>query len=586
MQRWMGVLVAAATVASTAVWAEAAEGGPRAKNVILMISDGAGDTTWRAANMWQFGASAGTAPQFQQRYEGAGFQKQWVSTFAGHTQPSPPGQVAERANAAIGAPLFPPGSLPAYLPRLYNEVPFPGPGAYDPVRANNTTIGNVHLFTDRTRSLYQGRGTPLALTPVASNPSPVRQLANLLQQGGTITVNRQQGPLAYDYLLWEGVTDSASAGTALASGRKTYSSGINFVDVSPDPTNPILQRVPFLTEQVKAMGKSAGVVTTKPFTDATPAVFGTANVFRDNESAISNDMIQNGLLDVIISPGHPEYGTGGAPRTPSYGTVSQANLQSLRGGTAGGSRPWNFVDSTTDLISIANGTTPAPDRLFGLVPVGSSLNSRNTAGQTNAYDPRVHTPGNVPAGVVPFVMPDLADLAAAAINTLSKDNDGFFAMIEGASVDSAAHANNLPQLVEEQLAFNRAVDRVIQWVETNSSWEETLLIVTTDHANGLFLGPQSDTIPFQDPIAGLPGQLPQGMFWSTNHTNELVPMWTRGPGTEMFGGMFDGFDPRRGNYIDNTDIHRVMSVVVPEPGVVGLLAPAGLLLARRRRSAN
>jgi alkaline phosphatase len=541
-----------------------------AKNVILMISDGAGDTTWKAANQWQFGPSAGTAPQFQQRFEGAGFNKHWVSTYAGHSQPLPPGQVDVR----LGLPA---GSLPRYLPRLYNEIPFPNAGSYDPARASDTTPGNVHLFTDRNRTLYPNRGTPYTLTPVASNSPTIRGLANQLQAAGTVTVNRQTGPLAYDYLIWDSVTDSASAGTALASGRKTYSSAINFVD-----TGDTLSPVPFLTQQVKALGKKAGVVTTKPFTDATPAVFGTQNVFRDNEAEISNAMISNGLLDVIISPGHPEFGLGGAPRTPNYSTVSQANLASLRAGTAGGSAPWTFVDSNDQLRAIASGTQPAPDRLFGLVPVASALNSRDTTGQTNAFDPRVHTPGNIPAGVVPFVMPDLHELASAALNTLNTDPDGFFVMIEGASVDSAAHANNLPQLVEEQLAFNRAVDKVIDWVETNSSWEETLLIVTTDHANGLFLGPDSATIPFQDPLATEAGQLPQGIFWTTNHTNELVPMWTRGPGSEMFASLFDGTDPRRGLYLDNTDIHSVMVSAIPEPAALSVLAVFPLVARRRR----
>lgn len=542
----------------------------RAKNVILMISDGAGDTTWRAANQWQFGAAAGTAPQFQQQYESTAFKKNWVSTHSGFNQPLPPGQTDVR----LGLPA---GSLPRNLPRLWNEIPFPNFGSYDPVRANDPTPGNVHIFTDRTRSLFPNRGTPYNLTPVASNPPIIRNLANSLQAGGSVTVNRQIGPLAYDYLIWDSITDSASAGSALASGVKTYNSAINVID-----TGTSLQSVPFLTQHVKALGKSAGVVTTKPFTDATPAVFGTSNEFRDNESQISEAMINNGLLDVIISPGHPEFGTGGAPRTPNYSTVSQANLSALRAGASGGANPWTFVDSASTLASIASGATPAPSRLFGLVPVGSALNSRNTAGQTNAFDPRVHTPGNVPEGVVPFVMPDLADLASAALNTLSKNPEGFFAMIEGASVDSAAHANNLPQLVEEQLAFNRSVDRVIQWVETNSNWEETLLIVTSDHANGLFLGPDSATIPFQDPVANAAGQLPSGIFWTTNHTNELVPMWTRGPGGDLFSSLFDGTDPRRGLYLDNTDIHRVMVTVIPEPAALTLLIPAALLGLRRR----
>jgi alkaline phosphatase len=368
-----------------------------------------------------------------------------------------------------------------------------------------------------------------------------------------VTPVLDEGFAAYDYLIWNGTTDSAAAGTALASGRKTYNSGINFVD-----NGTTLEPVPFITQQVKASGRRAGVVTTKPFTDATPAAFGTQDDFRDDEAEISNAMITNGLLDVVISPGHPEFGSGGAPRDPVYDTISAENLAALRNGFDG----WTFVDDLSTFEAIASGAIPAPARLFGLVPVASALNSRDTTGQTNAYDPRFFDPQS-PNGAVPFVMPDLPVLANAALRTLQQSPIGFFLMIEGASVDSAAHANDLPRLVEEQLAFNRTVDAVVAWVEANSSWDETLVIVTTDHANGLFLGPESGKVPFQPPTPTGVGTLPQGIFWSTNHTNELVPLWAKGPGAELFSDLVDGVDQRRGPYIDNTDVYTVMSAVLP-----------------------
>ncbi len=558
-------VVAAATVTTLNVLATQVE-AQEAKNVILMISDGAGDTTWRSANMWQFGADANTAPQFSQRFEQSDFAQYWMTTYPGNTLPLPPGQTDIRLG-------FPAGTFPRLLPRLWNELPIPDLGAYDPVRANDNTPADVRLFANSSGSLLGDRGPRLDLTPVSTNPSAVRQLANLLEANGTVRAHVDQGFAAYDYMIWNGTTDSAAAGTALASGVKTYNSSINYRD-----TGTSLEPVPFITQQVKAHGKKAGVVTTKPFTDATPSAFATTDDYRDDEAAISHSMIHNGMLDVIISPGHPEFGSGGAPRTPNYSTVSQANLQSLRDGSAG----WSFVDDAQQLKDIGAGTAAAPDRLFGLVPVSSSLNSRDTTGRTNAYDPRFYNPLD-PKGAVPFVMPDLDELSLAAINTLNKGNNGFFLMVEGASVDSAAHANNLPQLIEEQLQFNRAVDAVIAWVEANSNWNETLLIVTTDHANGLFLGPQSDSVFMQDPQAVGVGELPLGMWWSTNHTNELVPLWTKGVGSELFAGMFDGMDPRRGMFIDNTDVYRVMSAVVPEPTSLALLAIGAVGLLMRRR---
>jgi len=541
-----------------------------ARNVILMIADGAGPTTWLAANQWQFGTQANSAPSFMPSYQGADFAQHWLATYSGHNMPLPPGQ----SDVRLG---FPAGTFPAILPQLWNELPVPQYGSYDPIRANDTTPGDVRVWANSNGSLLGDRGPRVDLTPVATNSPTVQFLANQLEAGGTVRAHLDQGPVAYDYLIWNSITDSAAAGSALASGIRTYNSAINYtLDGQP---------APFLTQQVKELGKRAGVVTTKPFTDATPAAFGTQDDYRDDELAISDAMIRNGLLDVIITPGHPEFGGGGAPRTPNYSTISQDNLAGLRDGSLG----WTFIDSAAQLEAIGNGQQAAPDKLFGLVPVASALNSRNTAGQINAFDPRVHTEGNVPSGVVPFVMPDLDTLSMAAINSLSQDPDGFFLLVEAASVDSAAHANNLPQLIEEMLAFNRAVEAVIDWVETESSWNETLLIVTTDHANGMFLGPDSDTIAFQDPVAGAAGTLPAGIFWTTNHTNELVPLWSRGPGSEMFASIVEGIDPRRGEYFHLVDVHEVMSASlsapIPEPQtwmmiIAGLGVIAGV--ARRR----
>ena len=541
-----------------------------ARNVILMIADGAGPSTWLAASQWQFGTLANSSPGHLQSYQGNGFAQHWMATYSGHNMPLPPGQTDVRLG-------FPPGTFPAILPQLWNELPVPQYGSYDPLRANDPTQGDVRVWANSSGSLLGNRGPRVALTPVATNPPAVQLLANQLSATGTVRAHRDQGPAAYDYLIWNSVTDSAAAGSALASGIRTYNSSINYtLDGQP---------APFLTQQVKQLGKRAGVVTTKPFTDATPAVFGTQDDYRDDELDISNAMIRNGLLDVIITPGHPEFGSGGQARTPDYRTISQQNLAGPRDGSLG----WTLVDSPDQLQAIGKGQQAAPDKLFGLVPVSSALNSRDTTGQTNAFDPRVHGAGNVPAGVVPFVMPDLDTLSMAAIHSLKKDPDGFFLMVEGASVDSAAHANNLPQLIEEMLAFNRAVDAVIDWIDTESSWDETLLIVTTDHANGLFLGPDSDTIAFQDPVAGEPGMLPAGMFWTTNHSNELVPLWTRGPGSEQFGSLAEGVDPRRGPYFHLVDVHAVMSnslsAPIPEPGswLLSLLGLGAIAGAARRR---
>ncbi|MEM9881716.1 MAG: alkaline phosphatase [Planctomycetota bacterium] len=547
------IAVAAAAALTTALLTAQHTAAEPAKNIILMISDGAGDTTWTAANQWLYGPGApgqraGDQPDWQ-----TDFTQHWMSTFPGHTQPVPPSET--------GGALLPIS--------LLEEFPFPQFGSYDPTPANDDTPATVNTLGSPGEL---GRGTAVTLTPNPNLPSELQPFANAIAADTDVTAI--PGFAAYDYLTTNSITDSAAAGTALATGVKSYNGSINF-DTNEQP-------LPFITQQAKALGKTAGVVTTKEFTDATPAAFGTNSPSRQLESFISDQMINNGLLDVIISPGHPEFGSGGTALDPAdfnYSVVSEANLAALRDGTAG----WDFVDDADQLAAIGEGAAVAPDRLFGLVPVRSALHSRDTAGRTNAFDPTVFDPAD-PNGAVPFVMPDLDVLTQAAINTLQQDDDGFFLMVEGASVDSAAHANDLPRLIEEQLSFNRAVDQVIDWVEAESSWDETLLIITTDHANGLLLGPDSDTVYFQDPVAGQIGELPEAIWWSTEHTNELVPLWALGPGSELFADLLSAqIDDRRGRFIDNTDVYHVMSAVIPEPTAALLLAATAFVLMPHRR---
>ena len=40
------------------------------------------------------------------------------------------------------------------------------------------------------------------------------------------------------------------------------------------------------------------------------------------------------------------------------------------------------------------------------------------------------------------------------------------------------------RLIEEQIEFDEAVDAVVDWVEAESSWQETLVVVPADHETG------------------------------------------------------------------------------------------------------
>ena len=69
----------------------------------------------------------------------------------------------------------------------------------------------------------------------------------------------------------------------------------------------------------------------------------------------------------------------------------------------------------------------------------------------------------------------------------------------------------------------------------NSSWDETLLIVTSDHETGQIWGPNAgpkSKTPFDMPKNNGAGELPSAKYFHNGHTNVLVPLYSIGAGSE------------------------------------------------------
>ncbi len=113
-------------------------------------------------------------------------------------------------------------------------------------------------------------------------------------------------------------------------------------------------------------------------------------------------------------------------------------------------------------------------------------------------------------------------------------------------------------MIEAQIGVDHAVEAVVEWVEANSNWGETLLIVTGDHETGYLTGPASD--PDWTPIVNNgAGNLP-GMEWhSPDHTNRLIPLFANGDTATEFFYYADSDDPVYGPYVDNTDLVKVIA---------------------------
>jgi len=372
-------------------------------------------------------------------------------------------------------------------------------------------------------------------------------------------------------------TDSAASGTALSSGVKTYYTAVNYDNFG--------QPVEFSTLVAKRTGRATGVVTSVPFPNATPATFAAHSPGRNSYLEIAHQMLSGGHLDLIMGTAGTRvgYDNNGRPYGPvtaeqweeirkrSGGLqVSDADWELLVSGNFladGATQPWHLIRERADFEALAAGQIVTNAPLIGIPNVATTLQRERSREVLGADE-------GTPSGIAYInTVPTLATMTRGALRHLARRSDvGFFVMIEGGATDWAAHSSYLPepaygQLLEETVDFNNSVAAVIEWVEANSSWDETLLIITTDHGNSLVLGPDADHVPFQPVKNNGKGKLPGFTFRRTgHHTNELVALWAKGAGAEQFARRVRGIDPHYaervgwndGQYVDNSDVGAVV----------------------------
>jgi alkaline phosphatase len=399
---------------------------------------------------------------------------------------------------------------------------------------------------------------------LAANTSP------MLWRDGVCVVGKYEPDSAwtdFDYVKG-GYADSAAAATALSTGHKTTNGALA---VGPDGVH-----FKHMAERCEELGMATGVVSSVQFAHATPAGFVAHNESRGNYEEIAREMLFASGTDCIMGCGSPLYdGAGRRRESPGgYQHVGGRELwQALEAGTAGAwdstrddangnGRPdpgewvdadhngktddaWTLVQSRADFQALMRG--PTPKRVIGVPQVASTL-QQGRGGDAKAG------PFEVP---LIETVPSLAEMSQAALNVLDDDPDGLFLMIEGGAVDWASHNNQSGRMIEEQRDFDKAVEAVVQWVESRSSWDETLLVVTADHECG-YLTAGAGIFP-DEPLANNgPGRQP-GMAWNSgSHTNSLVPLYARGLHSKAIADRAVGVDPCRGPYVDNT----VIAVIV------------------------
>ncbi len=255
--------------------------------------------------------------------------------------------------------------------------------------------------------------------------------------GGSLYVDsipwNAQGTL--DTSSLDGVTDSAAAATALATGFETHNGWLSMVPSGSGATS-----VPTALEAAMESGKWAGLVTDVYVTDATPAAFGAHVTDRGLDEEIATQMAAR----------RPQMLMGGN----GYGGT--APLKGLAGVT--------YVSRLKSLQSYLSGATPWVVPLYGF-----------WAGGPMTYDLDRSVEG------VTAVEPTLTQLTQAALADLSRNADGFFLMVEGGAIDWTAHARDPGGVAAEVREYDRAVKAAYDWARTRG---DTLLVITSDHETG------------------------------------------------------------------------------------------------------
>lgn len=372
-----------------------------------------------------------------------------------------------------------------------------------------------------------------------------------------------------DFGVVREATDSAAASTVLHTGRRTANGRIGMAWDGETALTSI-------AAIARGRGMAAGAVTSVQFAHATPAGAAAQVTGRNDYATIAQQML-DGRLDVVMGAGHPLFDHDGRPVAPD---AAAEDAYAWAGGReyferlmAEGRTPGG-LEVVQDRAGFERLATAGPESgevrpVLGLAPIRETLQFKRVEGA-----PPVET------------TPELATMARGALNRLAADPEGFFVIIEGGAVDWANHANDGQRMLEEQAGFNAAVNAVVEWVESHSSWDETLLIVTADHETGMIWGPDAWTDRDGDgawsegdafnsyvlPVNNGQGQAPGMTYASGNHSSELVPLFALGVGSSLFEGLSLRDEGARalwgeaygwdGGYVDNVAVFSVMQAVI------------------------
>jgi alkaline phosphatase len=291
------------------------------------------------------------------------------------------------------------------------------------------------------------------------------------------------------------VTDSAASATAMATGSKTKNGRLG---VDPDK-----RRLTSVAELARQQGRAVGIITSDAIVGATPGGFYAHVNSRGYYSQVAEFAAASGF-DVLI--GNANGRTWFVPKDKGGKRSDTRNV--LAEMEAAG---YAVIENQEAFEQV-----PADRRVLGFMAKGT-LDNETCLGR----------------------------LTETAITRLSRNDKGFFMMVECTITDSGGHGNNPEVTVRGTLQVDWAVHSAVEYARKHG---DTLVVVTADHETGALTSVLRD------------GKLSFD-YATTSHTDIPVYVFAYGPGAERFGGTIDNTDMAR-------NIAALWSLTLPPPGDV------------------
>jgi alkaline phosphatase len=284
--------------------------------------------------------------------------------------------------------------------------------------------------------------------PLNGEPTGKLEMMSGLRSMASVTTSSFDSALA----------DSANTASSIATGQKIL---VNAMNVYPDNTEDTLDnpRIETITEVLRrTTGKSIGIVSDAFGTDATPAAFAAHTRRRGDYSAIADQYFQGQVKpDVLLLGGSRDFIPSTAPGSRRKDSTDWITQSQALG--------YGFVSTRTELLA-AN-----TSKLFGLFNIDNIPSYLDRAQYRSAEVLKDFTD-----------MPYLWDSTRKAIETLDKNPEGFFLMVESGMVDKYEHPLDWQRGVWNVIELDRAVAYAKEYAKAHP---DTLVLVTADHAQSI-----------------------------------------------------------------------------------------------------